>query len=86
MSAILILFGSLGGICLLLVILVLHRSRSRTESADGLLIEHEARRQAQMDRVSYNSHAVHNSMLTASDSHQQRHRRVCFRVLPTSPG
>ncbi|MFF6788460.1 hypothetical protein ACFY9C_05225 [Streptomyces filamentosus] len=75
MSAILTLFGSLGGIGLLLVILLLRRSRSRTESADGLRIEHEARRQAQMDRISYNARAVHNSVPTASDSYRQRHRR-----------
>ncbi|MFH9955886.1 hypothetical protein ACH4OX_16935 [Streptomyces roseolus] len=74
MSAILILFSSLGGIGLLLVILVLRRSTSRTESADGLRIEHEARSQAQMDRVSYNARAVHNSMPTASDSYRQRRR------------
>ncbi|MER7515457.1 hypothetical protein [Streptomyces sp. NPDC126499] len=75
MTAVLILFGSLGGIGLLLVILVLRRSSSRTESADGLRIEHEARRQAQLDRVSYNARAVHNSLPTAGDSYQRRHRR-----------
>ncbi|WP_137988741.1 hypothetical protein [Streptomyces vilmorinianum] len=75
MSAILILFGSLGGIGLLLVILLLRRSSSRTGTVDGLRIEHEARRQAQIDRISYNARSVHNSMPTSSDSHQQRHRR-----------
>ncbi|MFF2776021.1 hypothetical protein ACFVU3_14035 [Streptomyces sp. NPDC058052] len=75
MSAILMLFGSLGGLVVLLVILLLRRTRNPTESAEGLRIEQEARRQAQMDRVSYNARAVHNSMPTAGDSYQKRHHR-----------
>ncbi|MFF6888427.1 hypothetical protein ACFY9F_35165 [Streptomyces sp. NPDC012421] len=75
MTALLILFGSLGGTALLLVIVLLRRSGSRTESVEGLRIEHEARRQAQIDRVSFNARAVHNSLPTVSDSYQQRHPR-----------
>ncbi|MFM9371534.1 hypothetical protein [Streptomyces sp. Da 82-17] len=76
MSAILILFGSLGGIALLLLILVLvRRSSGHTEETDGLRIEQEARRQAQMDRVSCNARAIHTSTPTASGIYQQRHRR-----------
>ncbi|MFE0640966.1 hypothetical protein ACFW2Y_04995 [Streptomyces sp. NPDC058877] len=72
MGAVLILFGLLGGVGLLLVILLMRRSGGRTDSADGLRIEHEARRQARTDRVSYDAFAVHNAMPTASDGYQRR--------------
>ncbi|MFJ6865646.1 hypothetical protein ACIQRS_15870 [Streptomyces termitum] len=66
------LFGILGAIILLLIVVLLRRGGNRTENADGLLIEQEARVQAAQDRVSYNSFAVHNSPLTQSDSYQRR--------------
>ncbi|GHB09882.1 hypothetical protein GCM10010305_60950 [Streptomyces termitum] len=68
----LVLFGILGAIILLLIVVLLRRGGNRTENADGLLIEQEARVQAAQDRVSYNSFAVHNSPLTQSDSYQRR--------------
>ncbi|WP_327165519.1 hypothetical protein [Streptomyces zaomyceticus] len=75
MTALLTLFGVLGGIGVVLVSVLLRRSGRRTTTTDGLLIEREARAQAQIDRVSYNARAVHNSLPTASDAyHRRKHR------------
>ncbi len=44
--------GSLAVIVVALIVVILRRD-SRTENADGLLIEESARRQAHEDRVTY---------------------------------
>ncbi|MEU1302996.1 hypothetical protein [Streptomyces shenzhenensis] len=74
MTAVLVLFGVLGGAVVLLVVILMRRTSSRTETADGLLIEREARLQAQIDRVSFNARAVDNSLPTTSDAYHRRHR------------
>ncbi|MEU3745643.1 MULTISPECIES: hypothetical protein [Streptomyces] len=52
--------------------MLLRRSGRRTTTTDGLLIEGEARAQAQIDRVSCNARAVHNPLPTASDAYHRR--------------
>ncbi|MFD7444758.1 hypothetical protein [Streptomyces sp. NPDC059909] len=71
MAALLTLFGGLGALVALLVIVLLKRGGTRTENADGLLIEHEARHLAHHHRTSYNALAVHNSPPTMSDSQRR---------------
>ncbi|WMX44531.1 hypothetical protein [Streptomyces roseicoloratus] len=65
-------FGVLGGACLLLIVTLMRRNGRRTETAEGLRIEEQARIQAHEDRVSYNSLSVHSSMPTAGDAYQRR--------------
>ncbi|GGR47467.1 hypothetical protein GCM10010497_58530 [Streptomyces cinereoruber] len=72
MTALLTLFGVIFGIGALSYVVVRRRGRSRTETAEGLLQEQQARLQAHQDRVSYNSWAVHNYLPTASDSYGRR--------------
>ncbi|MFE0650864.1 hypothetical protein ACFVZH_19980 [Streptomyces sp. NPDC059534] len=75
MTALLILFGVLVGFGALLITTLLRRGSSRTETADGLLQEQQALRQAHHDRVSFNAAAVHNSVPTASDTYSRRQGR-----------
>ncbi|MFI8323863.1 hypothetical protein [Streptomyces sp. NPDC085529] len=74
MTALLTLFGVLSGACVLLIGVLVRRTgrRARTESHEGLRIEREALIQAQIDRVSYNARAVHNSLPTATDAFQRK--------------
>ncbi|WP_314612721.1 hypothetical protein [Streptomyces stackebrandtii] len=53
----------------------MRRGGSRTETAEGLLQEQEALRQAHHDRVSFGAAAVHNSLPTASDAYTRRNGR-----------
>lgn len=76
MIALLTLFGILGGIGVLLTVTLMRRGSSRTESAEGLLQEQQALRQAQHDRVSFGAAAVHNSVPTASDTYSRRNGRL----------
>ncbi|GGR46217.1 hypothetical protein [Streptomyces roseolus] len=71
--ALMLLFGALGGAVTALIVVLLRRGRSDTETAEGLRIEERARLQASMDRVSYNSFAVHNAPPTQSDSYRPHH-------------
>ncbi|MFB7591663.1 hypothetical protein [Streptomyces sp. NPDC056169] len=75
MVAVIILFGVLGGIGALLTVTLIRRGSSRTETAEGLLQEQLALRQAQHDRVSFGAAAVHNSVPTASDTYSRRNGR-----------
>ncbi|MFF1506867.1 hypothetical protein [Streptomyces sp. NPDC058326] len=75
MVALLILFGVLGGAGTLMGVTLMRRGRRRTETAEGLLLEQEALRQARNDRVSFSTIAVHNNPLTASDAYTRRHGR-----------
>ncbi|MFE7549650.1 hypothetical protein [Streptomyces gardneri] len=75
MIAVLILFGVLGGVGALLTVTLLRRGSSRTETAEGILQEQEALRQAHHDRVSFGAGAVHNSVPTASDTYSRRSGR-----------
>ncbi|MYS08013.1 hypothetical protein GTW71_20355 [Streptomyces sp. SID6041] len=70
--AFVVLFGILGGLILLSIVTLLRRSRTRTESAEGLRIEEEARLQASRDRVSFSTMAMHNAPPSASDAHHRR--------------
>ncbi|MEX0167975.1 hypothetical protein [Streptomyces sp. LMG1-1-1.1] len=72
MVALLIAFGVLGGIGVLLTVVLLRRGTGRTETAEGLLLEQQALRQARHDRVSFGTTAVHNSTPTAGDSYVRR--------------
>ncbi|MFF0223914.1 hypothetical protein [Streptomyces sp. NPDC004629] len=74
MTSVLVLFGVLGALVVLLVVVLLRRNSGRTETADGLLIEREARLQAEMDRVSFNARSVDNAAPTSSDVYHRRHR------------
>ncbi|MEU9857625.1 hypothetical protein [Streptomyces sp. NPDC047974] len=67
-----VLFGVLGGLVALLTVVLVRRGGSRTDTAEGLLIEERARIQAAHDRVSYHSRSVHNAPPNQSDSHQRR--------------
>ncbi|MFE2557078.1 hypothetical protein ACFXGT_13820 [Streptomyces sp. NPDC059352] len=75
MVALLILFGVLGGVGALLTVTLMRRGGSRTDTAEGLLQEQEALRQAHHDRVSFGAAAVHNSVPTASDTYSRRQGR-----------
>ncbi|MER5712976.1 hypothetical protein [Streptomyces sp. NPDC002122] len=75
MVGLLILFGVLGGVGALLTVTLMRRGGSRTETAEGLLQEQEALRQAHHDRVSFGTAAVHNSLPTASDAYNRRNGR-----------
>ncbi|MFF3837460.1 hypothetical protein [Streptomyces sp. NPDC001930] len=75
MGALLVLFGVLAGVGALLVVTLLRRGRGGTDTAEGLLLEQEARRQAHHDRVSFSTTAVHNSVPTASDVYNRRSGR-----------
>lgn len=65
-----VLFGLLGAAVLLLVLVLLRRRSSGTENADGLLVEQDRRIQAQQDRNSYSSVAVHNTAPTLRDQYR----------------
>ncbi|MFD8009369.1 hypothetical protein [Streptomyces sp. NPDC058955] len=66
------LFGGLGGLIVVLLVVLLRRGRSGTENAEGLRIEEQARIQASQDRVSYNSWAMHNAPPNQSDAYRRR--------------
>ncbi|MEU8522800.1 hypothetical protein [Streptomyces sp. NBC_01216] len=70
MGSVLVLFGVLGGAAALLIVTLLRRSRTRTENADGLLIEQDRRLQASSDRVSFSSRAAHSAPPTMGDSYR----------------
>ncbi|WP_030694251.1 hypothetical protein [Streptomyces globisporus] len=74
MTALLILFAVLGGIGALLTVTLLRRGGGRTDTADGMLQEQRALRQAKADRVSFGLGA-HNSPPTASDNYIHRKGR-----------
>ncbi|MFJ5711346.1 hypothetical protein [Streptomyces sp. NPDC093105] len=67
-----ILFGVLGGLVVVLVVVLTRRGRSTTEHAEGLRIEERARLQASQDRVSYNAWAVHNAPPNQTDAYRRR--------------
>ncbi|MFD3531222.1 hypothetical protein [Streptomyces sp. NPDC058664] len=75
MVALLVLFGVLGGAGALMAVTLVRRGRSRTDTAEGLLLEQQALLQARNDRVSFSTIAVHNNPLTASDAYPRRDGR-----------
>ncbi|KQX50706.1 MULTISPECIES: hypothetical protein [unclassified Streptomyces] len=75
MVSVMVLFGIFGALGVLMIVTLLRRNGARTESAEGLLLEQQAARQAQQDRVSFGAAAVHNSMPTASDTYSRRETR-----------
>ena len=64
-----VLFSLLGAAVLLLVLVLLRRRGNGTENADGLRVERARRIQAQHDRSSYSSVAVHDSAPTLRDQY-----------------
>ncbi|MGP9022956.1 hypothetical protein ACT1U9_31700 [Streptomyces sp. BR1] len=66
-----VFFGLLLALVVFLSVVVVRRGRrSRTENADGLLIEQQRRIYAKSARTSFNSLAVHNSPPTMSDQYE----------------
>ncbi|MFF8918686.1 hypothetical protein ACF08M_36625 [Streptomyces sp. NPDC015032] len=63
MVEILVMFGLLASAATCLIVVLLRRGSSRTENADGLLLEQRARGDAQHNRAAFRSAAVHNSMI-----------------------
>ncbi|MEF9886631.1 hypothetical protein [Streptomyces sp. P9-A4] len=72
MVALLVLFGIFGAVGAFMIVLLMRRNGAPTETAEGLLVEQQARLQAQQDRVSFAATAVHNSTPTASDTYSRR--------------
>ncbi|AEN14253.1 MULTISPECIES: hypothetical protein [unclassified Streptomyces] len=72
MIALLVLFGVLVAVAVSLVVVLLRRKHAPTETAEGLLIEQEARLRAHHSRVSFNSRVAHNSTPTMGDSHHRQ--------------
>ncbi|MBD0742616.1 hypothetical protein BG418_14160 [Streptomyces sp. CBMA152] len=70
MVTMIVFFGLLLTLVVFLSVVVVRRGRSRTENADGLLIEQQRRIYAQTARTSFNSLAVHNSPPTMSDQYE----------------
>ncbi|KOU42970.1 hypothetical protein ADK54_19245 [Streptomyces sp. WM6378] len=68
---VLIFLGLLAGAAVLLVVTLLRRGNSRTENAEGLLIEQQSRIQAHSDRVSFGTFSVHNAPPTMTDQHRR---------------
>lgn len=62
MVAIAVLFGTLGLLVAVVLVVLLRRGGKVTENADGLALELERRNQARADRATYNSAAMHNSL------------------------
>ncbi|GAA3933107.1 hypothetical protein GCM10022244_47080 [Streptomyces gulbargensis] len=73
MNALLVMFGGFWGLVVLLTVVLTRRRRrySRTESAEGLLIEQRAREQAAQDRVTYHPLAVHDAPISYKDIHNR---------------
>jgi MFS superfamily sulfate permease-like transporter len=67
-----IVFGVLVAVVVALITVLLRRSATPTENADGLLIEQQRRAQAHADRQAYHTNAVHGRPPTFRDD---RHRR-----------
>ncbi|MFF0115320.1 hypothetical protein [Streptomyces prasinus] len=65
-----ILFGGLVATALALIFVLLRRNNSRTENADGLLIEQAQRTQAQNDRATYGTGAVNGHLPTVHDPYR----------------
>ncbi|MFF0473499.1 hypothetical protein [Streptomyces sp. NPDC004284] len=74
MISLLILFGVLGGIGALSIVVLLRRGGGRADTVEGMLQEQEALRRAKADRVSFGLGA-HNSLPTASDGYVRRNGR-----------
>ncbi|MBO1337155.1 hypothetical protein [Streptomyces sp. VRA16 Mangrove soil] len=66
-----ILFGLLAGAALFMIVILLRRGRSRTQNAEGLLIEQARRVQAGRDKGSFNALAVHNTTPTMTDEYRR---------------
>ncbi|AWL42527.1 MULTISPECIES: hypothetical protein [Streptomyces] len=71
MVALLVLFSLLGVVAVLLIVVIGRRNHAPTETAEGLLIEQEARVRAHESRGSFNSRTAHNSLPTMGDSHRR---------------
>jgi hypothetical protein len=65
-----VLFGLMVGFVAFLAVTLLRRGNRATENADGLLVEQARRVQAQRDRSTYGSVAVHNSLPTLRGDHR----------------
>lgn len=68
MVDLLVFLGLLALSAAFLIVKLLRRGTSRTENADGLLIEQARRDQAHVDRMSYNSSTLHNIPYPWGDS------------------
>lgn len=66
-----VFLGLLAGAAILLTVTLLRRAKSRTENAEGLLIEQQSRIQAHSDRVSFGTFSVHNAPPTMTDQHRR---------------
>ncbi|MEU3503272.1 hypothetical protein ABZ726_21790 [Streptomyces hundungensis] len=65
-----VFLGLLVGGAGFLIVTLLRRGNSRTENAEGLLIEQASRLQAGRDRVSFGTIASHNAPPTMSDHYR----------------
>ncbi|MFJ4977532.1 hypothetical protein ACIP6X_19650 [Streptomyces coeruleorubidus] len=65
-----ILFGLFLVTALALIFVLLRRQNGKTENADGLLIEHARRIQAQNDRVTYGPGAWNGHLPTVRDPYR----------------
>ncbi|MGW2815678.1 hypothetical protein [Streptomyces sp. NPDC001415] len=65
-----VLLGLLVGGAVFLIVTLLRHGKSRTENAEGLLIEQASRLQARRDRVSFGTFATHNAPPTMSDHYR----------------
>ncbi|MFG2142926.1 hypothetical protein ACGFRG_01835 [Streptomyces sp. NPDC048696] len=63
----LVFFGLLLALVVFLCVVVVRRGRSRTENADGLLIEQQRRTYARSARTTFSSFAAHNAPPSTSD-------------------
>uniref|UniRef100_A0AAU2UY84 Secreted protein n=1 Tax=Streptomyces sp. NBC_00003 TaxID=2903608 RepID=A0AAU2UY84_9ACTN len=70
MVTVYVFLGLLAGAAILLIVKLLRRGNSRTENAEGLLIEQQSRIQAHSDRVSFGTFAAHNAPPTMTDQHR----------------
>ncbi|WP_438295380.1 hypothetical protein [Streptomyces sp. HUAS TT7] len=71
MVTLFIFLGLLAGAAVLLVVTLLRRGNSRTEHAEGLLIEQQSRIQAHSDRASFGTFAAHNAPPTMTDHYRR---------------
>lgn len=67
MVTLFVFLSLIAGAAVFLTATLLRRTNSRTQNADGLLIEQESRILARRDRVSFGTFAVRNAPPTVAD-------------------
>ncbi|MGW8326306.1 hypothetical protein ACWGLE_00205 [Streptomyces sp. NPDC055897] len=66
-----VFLGLLAGAAALLIVTLARRGNSRTENAEGLLIEQQSRVRARSDRSSFGTFGAHNAPPTMTDQHRR---------------